>query len=436
MVVLHVVLSALLARDEDAVRHRDLPEHTRSALDRNAANLNPVAITWTVVRSSTLPHEELFSKIRMDPVMHRGVIAPESTRYVWQDEMYYQHSWRKSVAMAPDRTPRTDVPLVQQESERAFKDGVVYSGNPGRESGIQIGSALLGIIPVAKVISDPARPVVRVDYLRHAGFKMPETGAEHANMKAYSQVLYSIADGGRITSVESEPENGYPIEIVEIDSGAERARFGLDPSLNFAVRRQTRWSALGAVILTSEATEFEKLPSRELWLPKRIEVRWHTWHTIPDSHFEEPILTETFELTALDDARQPVEMFDLRNSDDYSRPGTWVGDATMPRADQQPGGAVSYQVPATGDDLDKVIQLGTRPGDGAEVERMQLRIWPRPFVLFNMGMVVLASLVVWLLTRRTKADKRSMTESRGSSLEGGGVLPSDKGASGQQSSVN
>ena len=334
-----------------AADQSQLPDYVVKALERNASELSPLTITWERRRSARLPEDELLSTIKRTPEIDSGLMAPECVQYRWQHGMYYFHwSW-----LARPVEPRTGRPLIHEalvgyESESVFKDGVYYKGDPMRDSGIQHGDASLGVMPITNAIRDaPTSPLIRIDYFAHAGLKMPEKPGEHSAPRTDSLVLYSIRQGGRVTMLGPETVDASDCEVIQIESEDRKAKFYLDPALNFATRRRVEWSRSGVLAFTSGGSDFVDVSDTGVWLPKHIEVLWHTWETIPDAFLEEPLICETFDVTELDHTPIALEVFDLKNKPPYNTPGARIADATLPGAPEEPGGNISYRVPADPD---------------------------------------------------------------------------------------
>jgi RNA polymerase sigma factor (sigma-70 family) len=126
----------------------------------------------------------------------------------------------------------------------------------------------------------------------------------------------------------------------------------LDPELHYAVRRCEQRYGADTLLSRTDCSQFEQIPGRQLWLPRRVEEQLHEYPTVPGTVFKEAFLTQIAEVSAFDGNRVPDETFRL----DYTAPGTMIRDGTVPATAQSKDGYVSYMVPPRTEDLAGVLE--------------------------------------------------------------------------------
>ena len=103
-------------------------------------------------------------------------------------------------------------------------------------------------------------------------------------------------------------------------------------------------------------------------------------------------LVESYKVTELNDDPVPPERFALR----YDEPGTFIADGTLPGAENQPNGRVSYRQPAAAEDLDEVIRAATESG----YRPRSRAAWVSTLLGLNVAAVA-AGVVYWVWRRRS-----------------------------------
>jgi RNA polymerase sigma factor (sigma-70 family) len=126
----------------------------------------------------------------------------------------------------------------------------------------------------------------------------------------------------------------------------------LDPELHYAVRRCEQRYGADTLLSRTDCSQFEQIPGRQLWLPRRVEEQLHEYPTVPGTVFQEAFLTQIAEVSAFDGNRVPDETFRL----EYTAPGTIVRDGTDSATAQSKDGSVGSMVPPRPEDLAGVIE--------------------------------------------------------------------------------
>ncbi len=134
-------------------------------------------------------------------------------------------------------------------------------------------------------------------------------------------------------------------------SGTAEYRFVLDPAMGYAVRRRVEKTPSGEVAVRADCSDFTQLPSSGLWMPRKVEVEWHTWYRVLPRPVKEAVVRETYRVSGLKSEPIPPAQFVLK----YNDPGTTVADGTI-EGKKDSLGRVTYEVPADRSRLDKVIR--------------------------------------------------------------------------------
>jgi RNA polymerase sigma factor (sigma-70 family) len=143
-----------------------------------------------------------------------------------------------------------------------------------------------------------------------------------------------------------------------------RYTFYLDPQLHYAVRRMDQSYGVDILLSRSDCTQFEQIPGRDLWLPKKVESQLHEFYTLPGTFFKDSFLSFTTTVSSLSGDRISDDAFKL----DYETvPGTVIRDGTIRAKSSKSGDSyVMYTVPARTEDLQQVI---TRASNGENMVR-------------------------------------------------------------------
>jgi hypothetical protein len=393
---LGVGLLALQASGE-LMAQDSLPSEMRSALEKNVAALSPLEVTWERSRTSDLPTMEVLKRIKYQP-MSVGEMQPYKVRFMCDAGKCYYHLWRSSVYLnfvAGQYVPDLKKPMNIVQEETSFDGAVCYIGN-----GLDLGTGsppALTKQPLDKAVKDvPDRRLFTPDFLLWAGFRLPRSPAELARHELRALVLSDADQQGVISiAVGQEKTDGAMLKVVEIKTADRTVRFVLDPAKAYAVRRRTERTKAGQPITDAECSDFVKLDPRDVWLPRRVRVAWHTWETIPTTIEPKPILTEGFRLLEWKTDPIPAAQFVVN----YGVPGAAIKDAVVAGAEKFKDGFVNYRLPANPQDLDQTIETAVR---GAVAKKQSGWL----FIANAAFLVVLATLigVRWQLARRRRSN--------------------------------
>jgi hypothetical protein len=167
-----------------------------------------------------------------------------------------------------------------------------------------------------------------------------------------------------LRSQEQQENQGRLIEAQRQLPATRRYTFYLDPQLHYAVRRLDQSYGTDTLLSRADCTQFQQIPGRELWLPKKVETQLHEYYSVPGIFFKDAFLSFTTTVSSLSGDRISPDVFKL----DYeSVPGTTVRDGTVQAKSSKSGdGYVTYTVPNRHEDLADVV---TRAASGENMLR-------------------------------------------------------------------
>jgi hypothetical protein len=174
------------------------------------------------------------------------------------------------------------------------------------------------------------------------------------NREANAKQLARLTAEQKEMIQRSQRQQEEMIRIIEEQRKLPATRryvFYLDPDLHYAVRRFDQSYGADTLLARSTDSQFERVPGRNLWLPRRVETHLHEYYSVPETVFKDAFLTQILDVSAIDGSRVPDETFKL----DDTAPGTMVRDGTDPKAKSKDG-YLSYTVPARLEDLPSVIE--------------------------------------------------------------------------------
>jgi hypothetical protein len=385
-----------------------LPSEIEEALRQNSERLSPISVSWSQQFTSRFPHQETMTRLEHH-MPAELFFFKASHRVVWQDGKIY----------TSERTPtEEDGVLTDFVQERSLDGKVCYAGYRYKNGPILFKD------PLDRMIQDqPCTAFYDVAYFEAAGFRMPREISEWAEPRAMCEVLYLLGRDGDLRSVGSavvggrdlmrielladnpvkrDAEHQDPQELKEyldfspdppevkrkvVERVEEQRRlpakqrfvYYLDPGLHYALRRWEHWYEPDTLLLRCDASQFEELPGRQLWLPRRCEIQYYSFSTtIPGTFFEEAFLSKLLQVTRVGLDRVPEDQFVL----EYSAPGCRIRDGTLPEAEQTSDGYVRYVVPARLENLDQAI------------EEARMRITDPEHALFRRGSPLVRALIV------------------------------------------
>jgi RNA polymerase sigma factor (sigma-70 family) len=156
--------------------------------------------------------------------------------------------------------------------------------------------------------------------------------------------------------LRSQKQQEDQVQLIEAQRqlpATRRYAFYLDPQLHYAVRRLDQSYGVDTLLSRSDCTQFEQIPGRDLWLPKKVETQLHEFYTLPGTFLKDSFLSFTTTASAISGDRISDDAFKL----DYETlPGTIVRDGTVQAKSSKAGdGYVMYTVPSRHEDLPDVV---------------------------------------------------------------------------------
>jgi RNA polymerase sigma factor (sigma-70 family) len=296
-------------------RLEEVPAEALRALEENAAQLNPISISYIQQLHSLLPENEILARLKIPKNSYQ--FQPRSYRRIWQDGKYY-YMFRGITLGTFERDGGE--PVVHRE-ERSFDGKALYHGElrEGREGTLWKGRDSF-IARVGRYHRD-ANFVQGEPYFSVmdgcTGLYFHEPQERDVGMQARSLLLYFLKEGShRLISVARVALDDRPhlrlefrgdnmwktyadqqdIEKLKRDEAflnsspeAQKSRienilawrklpatkrlvYFLDPELHYAVRQSEEWYDPQTLVLRCRRSDFEQLPGRQLWLPRRCEV--------------------------------------------------------------------------------------------------------------------------------------------------------------------
>ena len=322
--------------------------------------LSPISVSWTQQLGSDLSVQEWLKKVKLEG-FYVDEFSPAEVTYAWQDGMSYSHIRQSKtlldLGIFVDKEtgevrakPGFDFSKLPRHiifTERTCNRRKLFSGE-GRSKGRA--SLIIDSVDNPKFFSRDSI-FFESKYFREAGFVLPRSIAMHQEGPK-SLPLALVESGARLAKVQETTLDGRKYLLLELEDKDLNTRFYLDPACGYAVCRREEVTRSGQLAVISTASDFVQFRDPDIWLPRRCDVVYYTWRTIPDVITEKPLAKRTFVVGKIDKHPLPAERFSLR----YSMPGTVVVDSTLPQAKQMPKGVLHYVVPADPGDLDAAIQ--------------------------------------------------------------------------------
>jgi len=206
---------------------------------------------------------------------------------------------------------------------------------------ISIEKATVDSRPCVRIEVDAPNPVRRV--------------AEAVDLKKAREMLSKMPRDDSKLSRENLARQEEQLKLIEErqkSPAIRRYTFFLDPEMHYAVRRLEQRYGADTLLQRADCSQFEQIPGRQLWLPRRIETQMYEWYSLPGTALKDSFLSQIVVVSAYDGSRVPDETFKL----DYTAPGTMVVDGTDPAGAKLKNGSISYTIPARLQDLPAVIE--------------------------------------------------------------------------------
>ncbi|MFN8708814.1 MAG: hypothetical protein ACK50J_19205, partial [Planctomyces sp.] len=371
-----LILCVCLLNARTPCSAEEMPQALVDALRSNAAALDPVTIEWSWVRDSALSEEDLESMFGREAARY-SCTGKGEVLYSWQrrktyskrsdlqrtsngeireeDRVEYSRATHRDGEKPQDdlRTPaaanqrhwrpeNNSERIVVQESSVDLSNW--YNGSPEATAGVEgrKGSAILGITPLAKArVKFPGARITRPDYFLECGFAFPSTPEEHGQSQQSSILLLTEIDHNDNHIKYSHPQENR--HVVEVSKKDRTVMMELDETLHYAVVRRLESDSQQSVIKDTTCSHFVRLEGSECWLPREIEVRYHSWRGRPSVPSASPLLKERYLVKDVHRKPIPDTRFELR----YEAPGTFISDSRAADGSTTEGRSLEYRVPAS-----------------------------------------------------------------------------------------
>ncbi len=357
----------------------EIPEPVRQALEANARSLNPITIAWERTRTSDLPRPRALTIVGDET---SSFFLPNKSRFMWDNGRFYV----QTVHLSRLATDPTDASPNKTLSDVAFDGQKRYALTKFHENR----SDPLVIIdtPTTLSILSPRSRFLEADFFYETGFHFPERAEDYIAKRPaiISLPLYLIEQGARVIEVGREEVDGVSCTALVLRSETAGYRFLLDPMKNYAVRRRVETSPSGEVARRAHCSDFTRLPGSGLWMPRKVEVGWHTWLKALPKPVKEAVVRETYLVSEIKSEPIPPAQFVLKDF----KPSTVVSDGTI-EGKKGSSGRVSYIIPADPGRLDEVINAAAS-GKSYEPSIVSFR---RKFILANVLLILILIGVVW-----------------------------------------
>jgi hypothetical protein len=338
-----------------ALRAADLPAEIKTDLEANAKALSPLTIKWKQQLRPLMADAKAAELFKVPNPLPPEYLTPRQCELTVNGTKI-----RASV----------DSPLFGVR-EQSFDGDILYIGNqdqPGAAGPLGAQPTLSRNLIDHFADERPDGKWISMDYFDTTGFWFPRTSIELAQrVPPSSALLKLLSKNGKIISIdkpdaagliriqieapdptqqqyakmdlkayESNLRNGLNTEENiqrELDAlrrlqalpHNQRFAFYLDPARRHAVARYQELTQNDEVLIDSRHDKFEKIEGRELWLPRRVVISYHTWPSIAGIALKDPVFQKTLEVSSMQPPRA-----DFAFALDYQHlPGVNVIDKTM-----------------------------------------------------------------------------------------------------------
>lgn len=370
----------------------EIPEPVRQALESNARALSPITVAWERTRTTDLSQPGLRSLVGETATL----LLPRRYRFMWENGRIYCYieSFAPPSEAGPDGrlTFLTGRPLIKQEVEVTFDGQKRYCGT--RMSDPQPKPPSLTIDRPSTLASRGENVrFAEAEFLHEAGFHIPETTEDYVAKRPVKSLPLSLVEqGARVVEVGSERVDGVECTALVLRSGTAEYRFVLDPAKRYALRRRIEKTPPGELAVQADCSDFTQVPGSALWMPKKVEVEWHTW---PEAKLRQPVkeavIREAFRVSELKSEPIPPERFVLNYGS-----GSYIGDSSLEGADKDPSRRVTYRVPADPAYLDEVIKAAKAGKDYSPESRSTVR----RHLIVNVLFILVVMGIAWRWSRR------------------------------------
>ena len=374
-----------------AISQAELPAEVIKALEEYASQLNPIAITYTDQLRSELPVEQAYELMKISKSKSRNLqFQTRDCVLVWQDQKF-----RTSLSSVRPfvHTPEEGYSQVKRQFELTFdglthyqgdlQDRVDYStlfkiggsviagregfgqnffadtyfqpfaemsfvrSEDGTKASPRALSSVMGklrsggkLISIDNVMLDE-NPVLKIELLVENEDK---TFADRTDLERYKQMLENFAD---LRSPEERVQLIENIHSARKLPATKRLSYFLDPKLAYAIRQIEESYEPNTLLLRCVCSDFQQLPNRQLWLPRKYEIDYRSFYTAPGVIFDKPFLFRTIQVSEMNDQRKSDDYFVLN----YDLPGLNVNELieaeTSPNSEKRSQRMFSYTIGRT-----------------------------------------------------------------------------------------
>lgn len=380
----------------------DLPPQVRAGLEAGEKAVARVNVTWDERRTSPFALPDLQKKIRNTDT---ALLKPRTVRFTRDAKQAY-YSCEIGVAGKD----------FLDQTETSYDGSHLYIGSRSQDPAR--GDPVLIVSTIEAFRKDRGDwSVLTVDYLRHAGFQVPETAAK-IDAPTRSVVLASLAEGYTLAAVteakigevacvvlDLKPPPATPAakDKPKVPAAIRHARrVFLDPAKGYAVVRSEEHGPKGELAVVVENSEFAQVIDQAgsaAWLPKRSRVAHHSATTAPRLYTADPMYVVDYMVKSVTTAAPTPGVFALDNS--YKRPGTAVSTGKIAGAEKRPDGRVDFIIPANPADLDEAVQAALE--GRTFVPRSRGPVLRRVVVITTVALGVVAVGVVFYRRKLRKA---------------------------------
>ena len=313
-----------------------LPDDIRQALERNAAALSPVAISWETRYRSALPTAEA---VRVGQFPEKsGIFDPRLVEFSRQDGKYSYFRKFQGTRKGAKFLNRFDGRNLYQGSGLDAPDETPVVMIYGPEK-----------------LNEKPRFVFESEYFERAGFKLFGT-TDALKKPDESFIFYLIGLGAKLKQVALKPLDGSYCWRVDLTSQWGFHKFYLDSTMNYALRRYVEETLEGRTKRVTTNSRFVEYGHQQIWLPLESRSDWYTWNSMQGHVLDSPLLFEEILVGKVDKSRLSDDTFVI----DVKKPGTVVADSRLPGAQKRSGGLVQYEVPANLEYLEGVVDAAVK----------------------------------------------------------------------------
>ncbi len=398
-----------------------LPPEVRQALEENAAQLNPIDITFTEQLKSPFSEDETLAKLKLTREGY-GVFSQEPLlvvtprHFAWSGDQVYMSELRQTRESDACRLEySTNGTFGYQGATRDQSDDpfngerleIFRNSNLNARKDLWLWCRAVWVHYFAEgyagfVVNWDANPTFQLESSVLASLRKPGgtlVALSNATIDGRSTLKVEILIDNmhkkfaEMADTRRKSDNAsadLPADVRERQGEINqlllkapskiRVIYYLDPELHYAVRQREEYFDPDKLLLRCKCEGFEKLDDREVWLPRKYEVTYHTNEIFSmDYNLTATFLKKCVTVTSLNGKPAADDLFTL----DYRRPNALIVDKTDPDEVSEAGAVIrqgldfSYSVGNTAEETERNRLTARR---AAEAMR---KVGPAPATLFN-----------------------------------------------------